>query len=168
MVIRQEREGDYSKIRKMVRQAFENAEHSDKTEHLLVDKLRKSDSFIKELAFVAEEQGEIVGHIMFTEIKVGSKTGLALAPLSVHPSSQRKGVGTALMNTAHEAAMNMGYDFSVVLGSEKYYPRVGYRRASEYGISAPFEVPDENYMVLMFNDVVKLNGTVEYAKEMLG
>ncbi|MGL5750983.1 MAG: GNAT family N-acetyltransferase [Paraclostridium sp.] len=169
MLIRQEEIKDYNEIREMVKTAFETAEHTDGTEYILVDKLRKSTEFIPELALVAEEEGKILGHIMFTKIKIGNEVELALAPLSVSPSAQRKGVGTALMNNAHKIAKDLGYDIIVVLGSEKYYPRVGYKPASEFGISAPFDVPNENFMALSLNDAEKnYNGTVEYAKEILG
>ncbi len=168
MLIRQEKQGDYAKIKELVKNAFENAEHSDANEHNLVDKLRKSSGFVKELALVAEENDEIIGHIMFTEVMVGDKIGLALAPLSVSPKQQQKGVGTALMNSAHKTAKEIGYEFCVVLGSAKYYQRVGYKPASEYGILPPFDVPDENFMVLFLKgNVLKVNGALQYVKEML-
>ncbi len=60
----------------------------------------------------------------------------------------------------------MGYGFSVVLGSEKYYPRVGYKTAKDFGISPPFDVPSENFMVLFLNEnTAKTKGTVKYVKE---
>ncbi len=167
MIIRQEKQNDYIKIKEVVKNAFEGAEHSDGNEYNLVDKLRLSSKFVKELALVAEENDEIIGHIMFTEVKVGEKTGLALAPLSVLPKQQKKGVGTALMNKAHKLAKEMGYEFSVVLGSKKYYERVGYKPANQYGILAPFDVPSENFMVLFLNEnVFKINGVAQYVKEM--
>ena len=166
MIIRQEEIKDFDEIKKMVKGAFETAEHTDGNEYLLVDSLRTSNGFVKELALVAEENDIIIGHIMFTKIKVGNKIGLALAPLSVLPSAQNKGVGTALMNKAHAKAKEMGYGFSVVLGSDKYYPKVGYKTAKPFGILAPFEVPDENFMVLFLNDdISSVKGTVEYVKE---
>ncbi len=166
LIIRQEKQDDFKKIKEVVRVAFESAEHTDGNEYILVDKLRKSSGFVKELALIAEEENEIIGHIMFTELKVGDHTGIALAPLSVLPKAQRKGVGTALMNEAHNIAKEMNYNFSVVLGSNQYYPRVGYKTASEFGILAPFDVPDENFMVLFLNEnVSKISGTVVYVKE---
>ena len=166
MIIRQEEIKDFNEIKEMVKGAFETAEHTEGNEYLLVDSLRTSNGFVKELALVAEENDIIIGHIMFTKIKVGNKIGLALAPLSVLPSAQNKGVGTALMNKAHAKAKKMGYGFSVVLGSDKYYPKVGYKTAKPFGILAPFEVPDENFMVLFLNDdISSVKGTVEYVKE---
>ena len=168
MIIRQELQEDYSRIKEVVRIAFESAEHTDGNEYNLVDKLRSSRGFVKELALIAEEDGEIIGHIMFTEIRVGESVGLALAPLSVVPSVQKQGIGTALMNKAHQIAEELGYGFSVVLGDDRYYTRVGYKTASDYGILAPFDVPEENFMVLFLkDDIGEVKGTVEYVKEML-
>ncbi len=168
MLIRNEEEKDYEKINKMIKAAFKNAEHTDGNEHTLVDKLRSSEGFIKELTLVAEENGEIVGHIMFTEVKVGEEKGIALAPLAVHPNMQKKGVGTALMNEAHKRAKEMRYEFCVVLGSEKYYPKVGYKPANQYGIKAPFDVPNENFMILFLRGNERnIDGVVQYVKEMM-
>lgn len=168
MIIRQEKEEDYNQIREVVKKAFKNAEYTDGNEYNLVDKSRQSSGFVKELTLVAEKNDKIIGHIMFTTLKVGEHTGLALAPLSVLPSEQGKRVGTSLIEKAHQLAEAQGYKFSIVLGSEKYYPRFGYVKADEFEISAPFDVPSENYMVKFFTENCKhINGTVEYVTEML-
>ncbi len=168
MVIRAEQASDYQAVQDLVKLAFESAEHSDGNEYILVQKLRGSDGFIKELSLVAEEDGEILGHIVFTKATIGDTNGLTLAPLSVLPTAQKKGVGTALMNKGHEIAKELGYDIIVVLGSEKYYPRVGYKPASMLGISAPFDVPDENFMAISLSgNTDPINGTVAYVKEIL-
>ncbi len=115
-MIRKEQTEDYSEVEALVTAAFEEAEHSDGNEALLVRALRKSGSFVPALSLVAvSEEGRIIGHILFTEVRIGPNTALALAPLSVHPDFQRKGVGTALIGQGHHAARNMGYDVSVVL-----------------------------------------------------
>lgn len=96
---------------------------------------------------------------------MGEHTALALAPLSVHPAYQRQGVGLALMKAGHGIAQKLGYDYSIVLGSSNYYPKVGYVPASTYGILAPFDVPDENFMALKLNDgAAAIHGTVKYDK----
>lgn len=71
---------------------------------------------------------------MFTEIHISGKTELALAPLSVLPEYQRQGIGKALIAQGHKIAVRMGYEFSVVLGSEEYYLKAGYVPAEQYGI----------------------------------
>ena len=60
---------------------------------------------------MVEEDGELIGHIMFTEVTVGANTGVALAPLAILPKAQRKGVGTALMDKAHSIVKEMEYGF---------------------------------------------------------
>ena len=166
MIIRKESPRDYDAIYLVVKEAFRSAEHADGNEQDLVALLREGESYIPELALVAEIQGEIVGHIMFTKAKVGESPVLALAPLSVLPGHQRKGIGTALVTQGHKIARELGYGYSVVLGSEKYYPRMGYVPADTLGILPPFEVPKENFMAYKLQEnAARINGTMEYAKE---
>lgn len=95
--------------------------------------LRKSGAFVPGLSLVAETDGILAGHILFTEIRIGGRTALALAPLSVLPAYQRRGVGSALIAEGHRAARELRYPFSVVLGSERYYPKFGYLPAERFG-----------------------------------
>ena len=97
LTIRQEKPEDYRQVEQVVEQAFAHAEHTDHDEHNLVARLRGSEAFIPELSLVAEQDGRIVGHILFTKLKVGQTTQLALAPLAVHPDFQRQGIGGALI-----------------------------------------------------------------------
>lgn len=166
MIIRQEQARDQGAVYSLVKRAFEAAEHADGTEHQLVSALRKSDAFIPELSLVAEIDGQLAGHIMFTKAKVGGHAVLALAPLSVAPEYQRQGVGTALIQEGHQIARALGYGWSIVLGSETYYPRMGYLPAVPFGIRAPFKVPRENFMACkLLPGAPGLHGTVRYAKE---
>ena len=127
--------------------------------------LRKSKSFIPELSLVAVEDEKIVGHILFTKAVVQGVEVLALAPLSVLPDYQNRGIGLSLMKEGHSIAHKLGYEYSVVLGHSKYYPKAGYIPASECGIKAPFEVDDESFMALNLNGSQnKLNGVIEYDK----
>lgn len=163
--IRQETPRDHAAVYQLVKDAFASAEQSDGNEQDLVSALRTGDAFIPELSLVAVLDGQLVGHILFTKVRVGERTALALAPLSVRPAYQRQGVGLALMEKGHEIAAKLGYDYSIVLGSAGYYPKAGYAPASAYGILAPFDVSDENYMAIRLTDAAKpLNGTVKYGK----
>ena len=101
MRIRQEKPEDYEEVYELVREAFASAEHADGNEQDLVEALRKGDAFIPELSLVAEEGGQLAGHILFTRARVGEVEVLALAPLSVRPAFQRQGVGTALIEEGH-------------------------------------------------------------------
>ena len=163
MEIRQERADDYNTVFQVVTEAFSHAEHSDGNEQELVKALRDTPSFIPELSLVAEEDGKIVGHILFTKITIEEAIELALAPLSVLPAYQRRGIGLALIREGHRIARQLGYDYSIVLGSPAYYPRAGYLPASLYGIEAPFEVRDEYYMAFKLqDDAPQVKGMVKY------
>lgn len=165
LVIREETPADYEKVYLLVKKAFASAEHADGNEQDLVNELRKGDSFIPSLSLVAEKDGVLAGYILFTKLRIGEETALALAPLAVLPDFQKQSIGSALIKEGHKRAKEMGYRFSVVLGSEKYYPKFGYIPASRYGIKAPFPVPDENFMAINLNgESVKLNAHVIYDK----
>lgn len=163
MKIRQERPADHEAVYQVVKEAFASAEHCDGSEQDLVAALRKSPSFIPELSLVAAEDDKILGHILFTRASVNKTEVLALAPLSVLPAYQNRGIGLALIRQGHFVASGLGYEYCVVLGHEKYYPKAGYVPASRYGIRAPFEVEDGNFMAIRFRgNAVPLNGVIEY------
>lgn len=164
--IRQENQNDYKEVYSVVKKAFETAEHSDGNEHDLVTVLRNSKNFIPELSLVAIEDNKIVGYILFTKVKIGDYEEVALAPLAVLPEFQKKGIGGSLIKKGHEIAKKLGYHYSIVLGSEKYYPKFGYVPAIKYGIEAQFQVDSENFMAVKLNDsIMEIKGIVEYAKE---
>lgn len=166
MLIRQEKVEDYDIVYDLVKKAFESAEHSDGNEQDLVAALRKSTAFIPELSLVAEVDGKIVGHILFTKIQIGDFTEIAIAPLSVLPEFQNRGIGSALIKEGHRIAKKLGFRFSVVLGSDAYYQKFGYVPAENYGITAPFDVPSENFMAFEFCSDEKFSGgVVKYAEE---
>lgn len=166
MIIRQENQNDFDTIYDVVKTAFKSAKESDGTEQDLVNDLRNGESYINELSLVAVIDEKIVGHIMFTKAKAGDEIVLALAPLSVLPDYQKQGIGTALIKEGHKIAKKLGYHYSVVLGSENYYPRLGYLPAIKFGIKAPFEVPSANFMAIQLcKDCPKLEGIMQYAKE---
>lgn len=167
--IRVEQELDYKIVEDVIENAFLNAELTDNQEHNLVNRLRKSSEFIPELSLVAEIDNKIVGHILFTKINIESNKesfeSLALAPLSVLLDYQNEGVGKALMNYGLEVAKNLGYESVVVLGHENYYPKFGFKKASEFDIKPPFEVPDESFMALELNEngLKNVSGVVKYS-----
>lgn len=79
------------------------------------------------------------------------------------PKHAPQGVGTALIRAAHSTAAALGYGWSVVLGSETYYPRLGYAPAAQFGIAAPPGIPAENLMaVRLREDAAPLHGTLVY------
>lgn len=166
MLVRQERPGDFEAVYAVVKAAFDSAEHADGNEQDLVNALRAGASYLPELALVAEMDGSVVGHIMFTRLRIGESDQLALAPLSVLPAHQGRGIGAALIREGHGRARMLGYAYSVVLGSGKYYSRFGYVPAKRYGILSPFDVPDENFMACKLAACPHpASGVVRYAEE---
>lgn len=163
MNIRQEQPSDHDTVYQIVKLAFESAEHRDGNEQDLVVALRNSKAFVPELSLVALCDGHVVGHILFTEVKVGEKTALALAPLSVLPAYQHQGIGLSLMAEGHKIARELGYEYSIVLGDPCYYPKAGYRSADLFGIVAPFEVPSDAFMAIKLKPTAEpIQGIVEY------
>ncbi|MCL1664769.1 N-acetyltransferase [Elizabethkingia ursingii] len=171
ILFRQENKDDYAAVFNLIQRAFEKEEMSDHSEQYLVERLRNSEAFIPELSIVAEINQNIAGHILLTRIKVINNKNeefdsLALAPVSVLPKYQGKGIGGKLIETAHKKAKELSFDSVILLGHENYYPRFGYEIAKKYGIKLPFEVPDENCMAI---ELIKgafegIEGTVVYPK----
>lgn len=133
--------------------------------------LRKSQAYIPALSLVAQTpQGEIVGHLLLSKAHIinGSQSFevLALAPLSVAPAFQRNSIGSKLIEVAHQRAKKLGYAAIVLLGHKDYYPRFGYKKASLFGVSFPFNAPDDCCMVaeLRKNALRGISGVVCYSQ----
>jgi predicted N-acetyltransferase YhbS len=165
--IRQEQEKDIDAVYQVVKTAFETMELASGDEQDLVNRLRESNAFIPELSLVAEQDGKIIGHILFTRMKIGEHVSLALAPVAVLPDCQGQGVGNKLILEGHRIAKELGYRSVIVVGHPRYYPRFGYRPASRWMIAAPFKVPDEAFMAFELADagLEGVSGEIEYAKE---
>lgn len=171
IIIRQEQRDDHEAVFSLISQAFATAAFSDHKEHFLVQRLRNSTAFIPELSLVAESDGKIVGHILLTKITIKNATdsfdALALAPVSVLPSFQGKGIGGQLITASHQKAKALGHQSIVLLGHADYYPKFGYQVADSFGIEFPFDVPKENCMAveLTTNSLQDTSGTVVYPAE---
>ncbi|HEK9102081.1 N-acetyltransferase [Bacillus pfraonensis] len=167
--IRQECEKDYNRTEEVVKQAFLDEEFSDQTEHKLVHRLRKSNTFIPELSLVAVDK-EIIGHVLLSKIKIvdGDKSvdSLALAPVSVAREYQKKGIGSLLISSVIRKAKELGYHSVIVLGHKEYYPKFGFKPASLWNIRAPFDVPDEVFMAMELteNALQNVQGVVQYSE----
>lgn len=168
MLIRTIRQEDYSAVADLIRTTFSKTANGYRNEAELVSKIRLDPSYHKKLEVVADDNNQIVGHGLLSKISIvnshQSFPGLCLAPLDVHPDVQKSGIGTAIINELENRAINQGYKFISVLGWPEYYPRFGYHKASNYGIKAPFPVPDETYMIkeLVPNGLRGVSGTVKY------
>lgn len=169
--IRTENHEDFEAVSALIQNAFEHEKYSDHREHFLVERLRKSSSFLPDLSFVAEVEDKIAGYILLTEIKIKNESAetisLALAPVAVLQEYQGKGIGGALIKSAHQKAKDLGYNSIVLLGHADYYPKFGYEPAHLFGIELPFDVPKENCMVieLVKGSLQGLDGMVEYPEE---
>ena len=169
--IRQETLSDHSAVFNLVELAFKNMKYSSHDEQFLVERLRESDAFIPELSLVAEFEENIVGHILLSKVTVKNNVqsfeSLSLAPVSVHPGYQKKGIGGNLIKQAHQKAISLGYQSVVLLGHPEYYPKFGYVPAHLFEISLPFDSPKENCMAieLIKDSLAGVSGEVVYPKE---
>lgn len=165
MIIRRETKEDFNSIYEINKRAFKQENESK-----LIERIRVSKNFIPELSLVAEENGKIVGHILFSKIAIkGEKEyeTLALAPMAVLPKFQKQGIGGKLIREGLNKARELGFDSAIVLGHKDYYPRFGFERASKWNIKCSFEVPDEAFMAIELNSgaLVEKAGIVEYPEE---
>lgn len=138
--VRQITEADYTTVYKLIKTAFETAEHRDGDEQDFAVNLRNGDNYIPELDLVAERDGKLLGHIMFTKTYVTKPDGsryntLMVAPLAVLPEYRSIGVGSALMKEGLRIAQNMGYQSVFLIGDPNYYQRFDYKLTRLYGIN---------------------------------
>jgi putative acetyltransferase len=138
---------DRTAIRVVEARAFGRDDEAD-----LVEALVAAGDDVLEL--VAEQDGQSVGHVLFTRLLVGSETqtikAVALAPLAVLPDVQGTGIGGALIEEAHRLLQGRGETLSVVLGHAAYYPRFGYSHARASGFDSVFQCAE--LMALAWGD----------------
>jgi putative acetyltransferase len=148
MLVRRELADDAAAIRAVTAAAFARPGADVPVEAPLVDALRADPAWIPELSLVVVgPDGGISGHVVCTRGSVGGAAALALGPLSVRPDRQRSGVGKALMHAVLGAADALGEPLVVLLGSTSYYPRFGFRLASEHGITPQRPEWEEHFQV---------------------
>ena len=149
ITIRGEETRDIDQVRALNLAAFEGGPEAG-----LVDTLRRS--CVDHVSLVADDNGRVVGHILFTPVIVegaeGSAEGMGLAPLAVLPGWQRQGIGSALVDRGLEMMRDRSAPFVVVLGHPGYYPRFGFELASSHGLKIQWPgVPDEAFMVIVYD-----------------
>ena len=168
--IRLEEEKDHIKVENIVRDAFWNVYRPGAYEHYIVHNLRKDSSFIKDLAYVIEENDEIIGHINYSngrlnlyrknrygvDIKVHeeSEKATVLGPIAIDSKYQSNGYGSKLIRHTLNLAEEMGIPFVFVIGDENYYSRFGFESASKYNIYLEgTDTEDENpfFMIKILN-----------------
>ena len=156
LIIRLEDPKDYRTVEELTRTAFDTPDRVERSkincpmEHHMVHRLREKDG-IMDLSFVAEMDGKIVGHIIYSNAYIlqpdGSKADvLNFGPISVLPELQKMGIGGALMRHSIEKAKQQGYGAILFFGHPDYYPRFGFAPASEFGIT---DCNGDNYPAFM-------------------
>ena len=129
--IRLETESDYRAVEELTREAFWNVYKPGADEHYYVHRMRSHPDFIPELAFVLEQDGRILGSVMYTKAWLEDGRGarkeiLSLGPLCVDPRVQRQKLGRRLIEHSFEAARGMGYDVNVNFGNPGNYVGRGF------------------------------------------
>ena len=127
MIIRPEDYRDIREISALVTAAFEGAQHSDGTEGAIVEALRASGGLA--VSLVAEQNGEIVGHVAFSLVEVDGveENWYGLGPVAVRPGKQRHGIGVDLIKAGLDQIKLLGAAGCVVLGDPDYYARFGFK-----------------------------------------
>lgn len=158
--IRSEEPRDRQAVRKLNEAAFGGPAEAN-----LVEALHRDGAAV--VALVAERDGEVVGHILFSPVSVEPATPrrlVGLAPMAVAPEFQRQGIGLLLVRAGLDRCRSAGAEAVVVLGHADYYPRFGFRPADDFGLRCEYDVPPEVFMALELEpDALRdVSGLVEY------
>jgi putative acetyltransferase len=162
--VRPERDADHAAVDSVVRAAFDG--HPDEVASF-VERIRASEHFVPELAWVAEDATGIIGHVMLSWVGLESSVQsriLNLTPMSVRPDRQRRGIGSRLIVEVLARAEGAAEPAVLVEGIPAYYPRFGFERANALGFVAPHaKIPDDAFMVKRLHGYVDaLAGRITY------
>lgn len=160
MLIRDETPSDYDAVRALNEAAF-----GTDTEARLVDALREQASPL--VSLIAEQDGAIVGHILFSPVTLSGHDDLkimGLAPMAVTPARQRQGIGSSLVGAGLERCRTLGAGAVVVLGHPAFYPRFGFVPSTRFGIDCEYGVPEDAFMVVELEPefLRGASGTIRY------
>jgi putative acetyltransferase len=144
MEIRPEQKRDQAAVYRLNVSAF-----ATDAEARLVNALRKQASPV--VSLVADLDGEIGGHILFSPVRHSACAGaliMGLAPMAVAAAVRNQGIGSALIDAGITACARLGAGAIVVLGHPGFYARRGFAPASGFGIGCEYDVPDEAFMAI--------------------
>ncbi len=166
MKIRPETEVDLPAVYELNVAAFETNAEAD-----LVEALRRK--VINYISLVAEAERRIVGHIMFTPVRLvdcSSALIMGLAPMAVIEDCRNQGIGSALIESGIESCVESKAGAIVVLGHPNYYPKFGFKAASKFNLSCEYDVPDDVFMAMEIvpDYLAEKSGVVKYHESFAG
>ena len=137
--IRLEKEKDYREVENLVREAFWNVYRPGCSEHYVIHVLRGDPAFVKELDFVMERGGRVIGQNMFMRTVIEADDGrvipvLTMGPIGITPEFKRKGYGKALLDYSLKKAAELGYGAVLFEGNIGFYGKSGFDYARNFGI----------------------------------
>ena len=170
MKIRLEQPSDYREVENLTREAFWNVYRPGCTEHYVLNQYRSNPDFVRELDLVMEEDGRIIGHIMFSRAELVLDNGTKVpswtfGPISIHPDYKRKGYGLKLLNYALEKARELGIGFLCMEGNIDFYRHAGFDLASKLKIHYHAEPRDAEVPYFLAQELIpgwlESNGVTE-------
>jgi len=166
MKIRESVESDKKFIRKVHLNAFDQSE-GESVSQLAID-LLEDKTALPILSLVAEQDNEIIGHVIFSSVNIEGTDGVSayiLAPLAVTKVAQRNGIGTQLINKGLETLKERGAEIVLVYGDPDYYVRTGFKAGHNLKPPHKLQYPEEAWMAqeLVENTLIKTQGTVRCA-----
>ena len=137
--IRPERERDFREVENLIRESFWNVYRPGCYEHYVIHVLRDDPAFVKELDFVMEQDGRLIGQNMFMRTVIDADDGrvipvLTMGPICVAPELKRRGYGKILLDYSLEKAAELGYGAVLFEGNILFYGKSGFDYASRFGI----------------------------------
>lgn len=137
--IRNEKKEDYEVVEGITRRAFYNLYIPGCSEHYLIRLMRGHEDFISELDFVIEEDGKVIGNIMYTKARLVDENGntkniVTFGPVCIAPGYQRSGYGKMLIEHSFEKAIELGYDTIVIFGNPGNYVSRGFKCCKKFNV----------------------------------
>ena len=159
MNIRLEEPRDWREVENLTREAFWNVYRPGCTEHYVLNQYRSNPDFIPELDFVMEEDGRIIGHVMFSKAIITLDGGTAFpswtfGPISIHPDYKRKGYGLKLLLYALDKAREYGVGLLCMEGNIHFYGHAGFCLASSLKIHYHDEPRDEEVPYFLAQELI--------------